>query len=136
MHIRLSLHSIVKVAGAWLITLLEPWIWLWSVLVLSTLVAASELPTTDHEVVVIGAGRSGLTAGYFLQQQGIDAVILEAQRRTGGNVQAGKKGDFHYSKSTQPYLSDIKPALKEIVDELNIPLVEIPLPVTAPSKRQ
>ncbi len=91
----------------------------------------AEEPVTDHEVIVIGAGTSGLAAGYFLQQQGIDTLILEAQQRTGGNVQAGFKGDYHYSKSTQPYLSDIKPALKKIVDQLQIPLIEIPLPVTA-----
>jgi putative flavoprotein involved in K+ transport len=34
-----------------------------------------------HEVVVIGAGQSGLAAGYHLARRGIDFVVLEADRR-------------------------------------------------------
>ncbi|MGY0218222.1 flavin monoamine oxidase family protein [Endozoicomonadaceae bacterium StTr2] len=88
-------------------------------------------PAADHDVIVIGAGASGLSAGYFLQQQGIDIAIVEAQESTGGVVRSGVKGDFHYSKSTQPYLTGTHSALKKIVDGFSIPLVEIPLPVTA-----
>jgi putative flavoprotein involved in K+ transport len=35
------------------------------------------------EVIVIGAGQSGLAAGYHLARRGIDFVILEADRRVG-----------------------------------------------------
>jgi putative flavoprotein involved in K+ transport len=37
----------------------------------------------QHEVVVIGAGQSGLAAGYHLARRGIDFVLLEAERRVG-----------------------------------------------------
>lgn len=37
----------------------------------------------QHEVVVVGAGQSGLAAGYHLARRGIDFVILEADRRVG-----------------------------------------------------
>jgi putative flavoprotein involved in K+ transport len=41
--------------------------------------AADEL----HDVVVIGAGQSGLAAGHYLAKQGLNFVILEAEERIG-----------------------------------------------------
>lgn len=44
----------------------------------------TDLPNTiDHDVIVIGAGQTGLAAGYHLRQRGIDFVILEASGRVG-----------------------------------------------------
>ena len=37
----------------------------------------------QHEVVVVGAGQSGLACGYHLARRGIDFVILEADRHVG-----------------------------------------------------
>jgi putative flavoprotein involved in K+ transport len=39
--------------------------------------------TNQHEVVVVGAGQTGLTSGYFLAKQGRDFTILEAARVPG-----------------------------------------------------
>jgi putative flavoprotein involved in K+ transport len=36
-----------------------------------------------HDVVVIGAGQTGLAAGYHLKRRGLDVVILEASARIG-----------------------------------------------------
>ncbi|MDZ4713474.1 MAG: FAD-dependent oxidoreductase [bacterium] len=38
------------------------------------------------KVIIIGAGAGGLSAGYLLQQQGIDFVILEASSMYGGRM--------------------------------------------------
>ena len=38
------------------------------------------------EVVIVGAGIAGLTAGYRLRQAGVPVRILEAQNRTGGRM--------------------------------------------------
>lgn len=38
-----------------------------------------------HDVVVIGAGQSGLAAGYHLKRRGIDFVILDTNERIGDN---------------------------------------------------
>lgn len=38
------------------------------------------------EVIIIGAGLSGLSTAYYLQKQGINAKILEAQTRLGGRI--------------------------------------------------
>lgn len=40
-------------------------------------------PNGQHEVIVIGAGQSGLAAGYHLARRGLDFVILEADERVG-----------------------------------------------------
>jgi putative flavoprotein involved in K+ transport len=38
---------------------------------------------TTYEAIVIGGGQAGLATGYYLSQQVIDFVILDASRRTG-----------------------------------------------------
>ncbi|NAS31018.1 FAD-dependent oxidoreductase [Flavobacteriaceae bacterium R38] len=38
------------------------------------------------EVIIIGAGLTGLTTAYFLKQRGISAIILEASPRIGGRI--------------------------------------------------
>lgn len=38
------------------------------------------------KVVILGAGFSGLAAGYFLSKQGVEVTILEARSRLGGRV--------------------------------------------------
>ena len=38
------------------------------------------------EVIIIGAGISGLSCAWRLKQLGIDAVILEATERAGGVI--------------------------------------------------
>ena len=43
----------------------------------------------DAEVVVIGAGLSGLTAARRLNQQGVDVVVVEAKERVGGRTDNG-----------------------------------------------
>jgi len=39
--------------------------------------------THSHNTIVIGAGQSGLATGYFLQQAGVDFIILDANKHIG-----------------------------------------------------
>lgn len=39
-----------------------------------------------HDVIIIGAGLSGLTTAYVLNQSGINCLILEARNRPGGRI--------------------------------------------------
>lgn len=46
------------------------------------------------DVVVIGAGLTGLTAAFHLKKRGRDIQILEQNDRTGGQIQTFREGDF------------------------------------------
>ena len=41
---------------------------------------------TTADVIVIGAGMSGLNAALFLEDQGFDVMVLEGRHRVGGRV--------------------------------------------------
>ena len=43
-------------------------------------------PATGKKVAIIGAGPTGLSAAYYLRQQGHDCVLYEAQTRAGGRL--------------------------------------------------
>jgi len=45
-------------------------------------------------VVVVGAGLSGLTAAYRLQQRGATVTVLESETGPGGRVQTERHGDY------------------------------------------
>jgi CubicO group peptidase (beta-lactamase class C family)/monoamine oxidase len=54
----------------------------------------SDQSFTDHDVIIIGAGMSGLSAANQLQENGIeDVLILEAQDRIGGRVWTDTLGE-------------------------------------------
>ena len=40
-------------------------------------------PTLSYDTIIIGGGQAGLATGYYLQQQGRDFVILDANERIG-----------------------------------------------------
>ena len=46
----------------------------------------SALAATDFDVIVIGAGLSGLHAATTLENVGLRVLVLEAQRRVGGRI--------------------------------------------------
>lgn len=47
----------------------------------------SKIETSDAgNMIIIGAGAAGLSAGYLLQQQGIEFQILEASSNYGGRM--------------------------------------------------
>ncbi len=47
------------------------------------------LPPNGHSVGIIGAGPSGLTAGYYLTLRGFDVTIYEAKDKPGGMIMYG-----------------------------------------------
>ena len=47
---------------------------------------ARTVPIDEPQVLIIGAGIAGLTAGYRLKQRGVSVRIFEAQERIGGRM--------------------------------------------------
>ena len=73
-------------------------------------------PSTDHDVVIVGAGASGLYAAYTLDNLGYSVLILEASDRHGGRVYSDTLGDLGiehgaeelYGKNNNFVFNDIK----------------------------
>lgn len=48
------------------------------------------------DIVIVGAGITGLTAGFYLQKRGFNVLILDRSARTGGQIQTFHKDGFTY----------------------------------------
>ena len=46
--------------------------------------------TVEHDVVIVGGGISGLAAARYLRKNNIDFLLIELEKRTGGNAQHGE----------------------------------------------
>lgn len=79
-----------------------------------------------HDVIVIGAGVTGLTAAWRLTQAGQDVVVLEARERVGGRLltechayQDGTDGAADFEVGGQ-WVSPDQEALLAMIDELGL----------------
>src|SRR5688500_7678453 len=52
----------------------------------AAMAAAKRTPSGDADVIVIGAGMSGLNAAWLLEEQGLKVLVLEGRKRVGGRV--------------------------------------------------
>jgi monoamine oxidase len=50
-------------------------------------------PSTDHDVVIVGAGAAGLYAAYTLYNLGYDVLVVEARHEHGGRIDHHMLGD-------------------------------------------
>jgi protoporphyrinogen oxidase len=90
--------------------------------------AASASPAAVYDVVIIGAGIAGLTAGFFLRDRRI--LLLEKEARPGGRARSGRFEGATYAKGLS-FIGKPYGALKEIIETLNLDLREIPAPLHA-----
>ena len=74
----------------------------------------------DGKVIIIGAGAGGLSAGYLLQQQGIDFEILEASQNYGGRMKINTDfADFPIPLGAE-WLETSSDIFEEIVNDSNV----------------
>jgi phytoene dehydrogenase-like protein len=59
----------------------------------------------DHEIIVIGAGLSGLTCALQLQRQGLDVAVVERSQRAGGRVRTDEMDGFLLDRGFQVLLT-------------------------------
>jgi monoamine oxidase len=77
------------------------------------------------EVLVVGAGLSGLTAAYRLHGAGIDVGVVEARGRVGGRAWRVAVGDAEFDAGCEA-LDHEHVALRTLADELGVAIWEAP----------
>lgn len=58
----------------------------------------SETNNINREIIILGAGLTGLTIGYYLKKQGRDFVIIEKNEEPGGVICTSRENGFVYEK--------------------------------------
>jgi monoamine oxidase len=81
--------------------------------------------TKRPDVIVVGAGFSGLTAAYRLQQAGLDVRVLEARDRVGGRAWRIPLGETFFDAGCEA-LDHEHVTLRRLADELGVEIVEAP----------
>src|SRR5258708_10578327 len=76
------------------------------------------MPQHHRDVVVIGAGISGLVCAYRLKALGVDVALLEKSSRVGGVIQTERVGDFLIERG--PNSSQGTEEFVALVDELGV----------------
>ena len=74
------------------------------------------------EVLIIGAGLTGLLLGYRLKQSNISFKIIEARDRTGGRIHTIRSGNETPIEMGATWLGVQHEELFKLLDELNIPV--------------
>src|SRR5829696_4433168 len=72
-----------------------------------------------HDVLVVGAGITGLTAAYELQRRGLRVRVLEASSRAGGLIHTEHAGGFTIEAGPDSLLTS-KPAAVDLARELGL----------------
>lgn len=72
-----------------------------------------------QDAIVIGGGICGLTAGYLLQQRGLDVTVLEKANLPGGPIQSIRQEGYLVEKGPNSLLLP-SPWVEEFIDELGI----------------
>ena len=69
------------------------------------------------QIVIIGAGLTGLTLAFYLKKQGKEVLIVEKSAKTGGVIQSVKDDVFVYEKGPNTGVVG-NPEVAELFEEL------------------
>lgn len=73
----------------------------------------------DTQVVVVGAGLTGLTVAYWLSRNGVSVHVVETDNRIGGQIQTNHKNDYIFE--TGPTTGSVStPEVSELMSDLAI----------------
>lgn len=79
---------------------------------------------SHHDVIIIGAGFTGLSAARELTAGGVDVLILEANGRVGGRVESQLNGLGERIDTGGQFLCEDMPELMALVRAFDLPLLE------------
>lgn len=80
------------------------------------------IPMKEADIVIIGAGLTGLTLAYLLQKNGVNSLVLEARERPGGRIHTLYKSGEAPLEMGATWLGKKHTALVALLDELNLPV--------------
>uniref|UniRef100_A0ACD5GQ06 FAD-dependent oxidoreductase n=1 Tax=Desertifilum tharense IPPAS B-1220 TaxID=1781255 RepID=A0ACD5GQ06_9CYAN len=70
----------------------------------------TDLTTPSHplDTLVIGAGISGLSLAFTLQQRQTQVLVCESQNRIGGNITTGQADGFLWEEGLEQFRADTR----------------------------
>ena len=77
----------------------------------------------DAEIIILGAGLSGLNAARILSAEGKDVLVLEGSKRIGGRLHTLAHGDLGYTEGGGEQIGASYARLIDTARQLNIPLI-------------
>ncbi|MGE5847037.1 MAG: protoporphyrinogen oxidase [Ignavibacteria bacterium] len=78
-----------------------------------------KITMSSGNIIILGAGISGLTTAYLLSKKGFDITVLEKKNEIGGSIEtAGEKG-FLFDRGPNSGL-ETTPVISQLVEELNL----------------
>jgi len=89
----------------------------------------------ESDVVIVGAGPAGLTAGYYLAGSGIKTVIIEKKLSVGGGIWGGAAGYNVVTFEDNQILNEIAVATKKVDDLYTADAVEFAAGLAYQAKR-
>jgi phytoene dehydrogenase-like protein len=77
-------------------------------------------PNKHYDVIIVGAGPNGLTAGAYLAKAGASVLILERRDETGGGLLTAEFSGFRFNlHGTYMMMMDVMPAYKDLELDAN-----------------
>ena len=73
----------------------------------------------NKNIVVIGAGISGLTTAYLLSKKGFDVTIIEKNSSVGGSIESVFENGFLFDRGPNSALETI-PVKDQLLKKLNL----------------
>jgi len=83
-----------------------------------------DMKTTELDVIIIGAGLTGLALAYFLKESSLSVMILESRDRVGGRIHTIKKEGLTTMEMGATWLGKKHTVLANLLEEFIIGIVE------------
>ncbi len=78
-----------------------------------------KITISSRNIVILGAGISGLTTAYLLSKKGFDVTVLEKKNEIGGSIETVCEKGFLFDRGPNSGL-ETTPVISQLVNELNL----------------